>query len=175
MHKTFLAEHDAVITKWRLRTGLTHINYPQGVRTLHGPRNINGAGFFTPFTEENMGLTRSLKGSILMPLLKLQATATYLLITIENVSRALRYIINGELENARKYATDGGSNLYHAIFSLFSLLLEMVKSIVSLVTRSIATVVAFVLMPFSGAQPPLERSEDILLSEDHDKRREISI
>ena len=138
-HKTFLNKHRAVITEWNRYTQRTTINQPRGAQPVCGIKTVKCAGFFTPFTEEHMGFTPSVKGLILMPLLKLQATATHLLEIPLHFIMALITGINGTPHESVSHLGDIFLAGLNALSSFCALILETVKSIVSAITRSIAT------------------------------------
>ncbi len=151
-HKTCLTKHRAVITEWNGYSVQTQINQPPGAQPVCGMKTVKCAGFFTPFTEEHMGLTPSLKGLVLMPLLKLHATATHLLNIPLNLFMAFERGIKGDVQGSRLRFNDVFFSCYNALHSFCAFLLEMVKSIVSPLTRTFATVLTMAPEWISCAQ-----------------------
>ena len=84
-HLFFLNNHVAVISQWTINSSRIQIN------TFHRSAT---AGFFTPFQEEDMGVYRSIRGFIFMPLLKLQETASNFIDILTHFLIGLNCLIN---------------------------------------------------------------------------------
>ncbi len=104
-------------------------------------QSSSNPGFFTPFNKK-MGIKQAVIATGLLPALKLQAALSTMLLIPTHLFASIVDLINGRWENACDNALSGLVKLpTAAIYFSGAFILNLLKEITALITRSIATLV----------------------------------